>query len=627
MAFLFRCIIVALIFSCASFADKPSRLPMLKAKGTVITDGNNTVILKGTNLGHWLMMETWMMHFYDEKIRDQYMFELNLQQRFGTKEKDRLMDLFRSNWIIDRDFEIIKSFNMNCVRLPFYYQLLEDDNNPMQLKADAFRWLDYAVNTAEKNGLYTILCLHGAAGGQSTMGHCGREDYNKFWSDPKYLERTCWLWKQVAQRYKDRGSVAGYDLLNEPWGADISKQIEAFKAIYNSIRTVDKNHIIFIQGHESLKELGNPKQYGWENVVYSLHRYPGIFDGGPPTRENQTRFLKYYLAEINNELHELNVPFFMGEFNVLYTSAGGAEMMRRHFDYYAKYNWAATMWAYKILTIPNEKRRGYWEMVTNKEPISEIDFKTASISEIEKYFKFLSSDYTYYAELKEALTRKEPLTELADPPPPAKPIVVSPYNEDFKGWQGTDISTAMRTDLKIPIPGGQKVYSDSQIDLYGSGADIYLSNDQFRFIWKKIDGDCEISATLDELTFTHMFAKAGIMIREDLNDNSVCAIFAARPAGELEFISRVQKGQSVKTDGHLGHDYPGINLKLIRKGNVIESYHSKDNEAWEKFMTIELPALPRTAYVGLFCLSHDNKQLAKASFRNVKLSGKEEFQK
>jgi glucan 1,3-beta-glucosidase len=600
-------LVIVLIFTCASLA---SSLPILKAKGTSISDGNNTVILKGTNLGNWLMIETWMMHLYDDKIRDQYMLEQTLQQRFGVQEKNRLMDLFRANWINTRDFEIIKSFNMNCVRLPFYYQLLEDDNKPMQLKPDAFKWLDYAIDSAEKHGIYTILCLHGAAGCQSNMGHCGREDYNKFWSDPNYLKRTCWLWKQIAERYKTRGCVAGYDLLNEPWGAPMTKQLQAFDMLSKAIRSVDNEHIIFIQGHESIKELGSPKEHKWENVAYSLHRYPGVFDGGPPTYENQTRFLKSDLAGINNQADDFNVPFFMGEFNVVYTGAGGTEMMRRHYDAYAQYNWAATMWAYKITTIPDEERRGYWEMVTNKQPQPKIDFRTADIQEIEKYFEFFSSEYLVYEDLKKYLTQKNTLPVLADPPPPAEPISIAPFNDKLTGWDIIDINTS--------INGGQKVYSNSKIDLYGCGADIYLGHDQCRFIYKKITGDFELSATINELTFTHMFAKAGIMIRQDLTDDSICSLFAARPAGELEFINRFNKGEYVKTHGHLGYDFPGINIKLIRKGQTIESWHYRDNKPWKKFMTENLP-LPQTVYVGIFCLSHDNTQLTKASFDNIKL--------
>jgi glucan 1,3-beta-glucosidase len=592
-----------------------AELPMLKAKSTFIVDeSDKTVILKGCNLGNWFSIEMWMLHSYNNKIRDQYTLESVLASRFGYQEKDRLMDVFRANWIKDRDFEIIKSFGMNCVRLPVYYQLIEDENNPMHIKPNAFKWLDHAIDTAEKQGIYTIICLHGAAGGQSNMGHCGREDFNQFWNNESYKKRTYWLWQQIAERYKGRSCIAGYDLLNEPWGADMSEQLKAYDSIYKAIRTIDNNHIIFMQGHASIKEMGNPKDRNWSNVVYSLHRYPGIFDGGPPTRKNQTRFLKVVLKDIDNELKEYNVPFLMGEFNVVFTSAGGAEMMRYHFDTYAKYGWAATMWAYKVITIPGEERRGYWEMVTNKNPIQDIDFSTASLSEIENYFKSLSSDYTIFEGLKKSLTDKQPLPPLPEPPPMPEPITSAPFNGKPIGWAATDIGTS--------IPGGQKVYSDSKIDLYASGADIYLSNDQFRFIWKKIEGDCEISATVDELTFVHMYAKAGVMIRENLSDDSVCALFGVRPAGELEFICRYHKAEHVKTDGHLGHDFPGINLKLIRKGQTIESYHSKGNDQWEKFMTATLPGLPKTAYVGIFCLSHDNSQLTKASFSNIKCVGK-----
>lgn len=608
-------IIILLAIGALNQAVAATDLPMLKAMGTLIVDSNNkTVILKGCNIGNWFSMEMWMLHLYDNKIRDQYTFENVLTSRFGYQEKERLMDVFRANWITDKDFEIIKSFGMNCVRLPVYYQLIEDDNNHMHIKPNAFKWLDYALDAAEKQGIYTIICLHGAAGGQSKMGHCGREDFNQFWHNESYKKRTFWLWQQIAERYKDRACVAGYDLLNEPWDIDISEQLKAFDSIYEAIRTVDNKHIIFIQGHDSIKEMGNPADRNWGNVVYSLHRYPGIFDGGPPTKQNQARFLKEVLKDIYNELNDFNVPFLMGEFNVVYTSAGGDEMMRYHFDTYANYGWAATMWAYKVITIPGEERRGFWEMVTNKNPLPDINISTASVNEIERYFKSLSSDYAIYDDLKKALTDKRQLPPLLEPPPPPKPIMSTPFNDKPIGWTANDIGTI--------ITGGQKVYSVDAMDIYASGADIYLSNDQFRFIWKKIEGDCDISATVDELTFVHMFAKAGVMIRGDLSDDSVFAMLNVRPAGELEFVCRYQKAQHVKTDGHLGHDFPGINIKLIRKGQTIESYHSKGNDKWEKFMIVTLPELPKTAYVGIFCLSHDNSQLAKAAFTNIKSVGK-----
>jgi hypothetical protein len=395
----------------------------------------------------------------------------------------------------------------------------------------------------------------------------------------------------------------------------MDEQLKVFDCIYKAIRTVDKKHLVFIQGHESIRELGNPKDKNWKNVVYSLHRYPGIFSGGPPTRKNHIRFLKIYLEKLNEQVEEYNVPFLMGEFNVVYISAGGAKMMRRHFDAYENYGWGATMWAYKVLTIPGERRRGYWEMVTNKKQIYDIDFKAATREEIENYFMSLSSDYTVRKSLKRWLTREKPLPPLEDPPPMPEPLTSAPFSDKLTEFTATELNTA--------IKGGQKVYPDGRIDLYGCGADIYLGNDQFRFLWKKIEGDSEVSATVNELKFTHMFAKAGVMIRGGLDDDAVFAALSVRPSGEFEFIRRYHNGQKVKTDGHLGYDFPGINLKITRTEHKIESWYCKNGESWQKFMTVKLPNLPKKVYCGLFCLSHDNTQLTKASFDNVKCTVKE----
>jgi endoglucanase len=611
----FVALIVAALFISpvkvmATSASSQDQMSILSAKGTYITnEQDQKVILKGCNLGNWFALEMWMLHIFDNRIPDQYTLENILTERFGNSEKQRLMDVFRQNWIVEQDYDIIKSFGMNCVRLPLYHSLIEDENNPETLRSDAWKWLDFAVAAAEKRGIYTIIGLHGAAGGQSDMGHCGRVDHARFWGSDENKQRTNWLWQQIAKRYKDRPSVAGYDILNEPWGADMPEQNKISESIYKAIRAVDSKHLIFIQGHGNVDGLADPKEKNFKNVVYSAHCYPGIFGNGRPTRKNHTRFLKVELKKIDEKLRKYDVPFLMGEFNALYTSAGGAEMMRHHYDTYENYGWAATMWSYKVLTIPGEERRAFWEMVTNEKPLPNIDFFTASIDEIESYFKFLSSGTVVYEDLRKALTQST-IPPLPDPPPPAEPITSAPANDKLVSWQATDIGSA--------IKGGQKVYSESKIDLYGYGADIYNLNDQFRFIWKKISGDCEVSATVNELSYVHMFSKAGIMIRQDLTPNSIMAMLNIRPAGEIEYVFRSEENKKTESHSHLGYDLPGVNLKLVRKGQAITSFHCGADQQWKEFITITSPDLPPTVYVGIFCLSHDNSQLVKAGFDNIK---------
>jgi endoglucanase len=117
-------------------------LAPLHASGTAIVDDQGRpVVLHGCNLGNWLINEMWMMEMWrDGDPKDQWQMEGLLQQRFGATEKDRLMNLFRENWIGPRDFQIIKSWGFNVVRLPFNSVLLQDDAAPDQLRPDAFRW-------------------------------------------------------------------------------------------------------------------------------------------------------------------------------------------------------------------------------------------------------------------------------------------------------------------------------------------------------------------------------------------------------------------------------------------------------------------------------------------------------
>ena len=118
---------------------------------------NETITLKGCNLGNWLQLEMWMFSYADKGYADQYEFIKTLENRFGRHDAEYLMDIYRSNWIKNSDFDIIKSFGMNTVRLPFDYKLLmESDEKPFRLKNDAWDWIDKAIRMAKKRKLYVI---------------------------------------------------------------------------------------------------------------------------------------------------------------------------------------------------------------------------------------------------------------------------------------------------------------------------------------------------------------------------------------------------------------------------------------------------------------------------------------
>src|SRR4051812_23503493 len=100
-----------------------STLPFLRADGTRLVDERTgqPVLLKGCNLGNWLMIEPWMLGgVLDQKeAKDQVTIIATLKSRFGDERGQALTDLYCDNYIQPRDFDLLKTFGFNVVRLPF----------------------------------------------------------------------------------------------------------------------------------------------------------------------------------------------------------------------------------------------------------------------------------------------------------------------------------------------------------------------------------------------------------------------------------------------------------------------------------------------------------------------------
>jgi hypothetical protein len=96
------------------------------------------------------------------------------------------------------------------------------------------------------------------------------------------------------------------------------------------------------------------------------------------------------------------------------------------------------------------------------------------------------------------------------------------------------------------LPGGQKVIAAGDMDIYGGGADIWQSRDQFRFIWREVDGEFELTATLAALAMSHEYAKAGLMIRTGNQPEAAFVMIHVFPGGGISLAHRSAAGQPVE---------------------------------------------------------------------------------
>src|SRR5262245_6549903 len=231
---------IGLTFATAIFAHSTALaadLPWLKAEGThVVDEHGRPVILRGVNLGGWLVEEMWMMPFQTKppegarlpEVKDHVSLWRTIERRLGANERDRLRTALRQAWITEADFDRIQGAGLNCIRLPFTFDLLEE--------ADGFSWLDLAVDRARKRGLYVILDLHGAPGRQSGEHHTGEEGVDQLFKDQAHVRETERVWEKVARRYRDHSEVAAYDLINEPMGAPDASAVYAVQdRLYRAI--------------------------------------------------------------------------------------------------------------------------------------------------------------------------------------------------------------------------------------------------------------------------------------------------------------------------------------------------------------------------------------------------------
>ena len=122
--------------------------------------------------------------------------------------------------------------------------------NPRVLKPEGFKHLDRVIDLCSKHGIYTILDLHTAPGGQNTDWHSDAGTHiAKFWEHKDFQDRVVWLWEELAKHYVGNTWIAGYNPLNEPTDPYHTRLIDFYDRIYSSIRAIDPHHALFLDGN------------------------------------------------------------------------------------------------------------------------------------------------------------------------------------------------------------------------------------------------------------------------------------------------------------------------------------------------------------------------------------------
>ena len=206
-------IMVLTLFGCTKSEIKtleqynnsnPKEMSMLTVKdGYIVNENGENVVLKGVNLGNWLLWESWM-GFVPEYTEDWAYYDTLevLLDRFGEEKTAEIVKNFEDNFIIEEDIAQIEKLGFNCVRVPFWYRnFMTEDLQWFAENHDdnkGFQKLDWLISICEKYGIYVMLDLHGAPGGQS-KNHCtGKAGRKELYENEEMMNATIDLWCAIA---------------------------------------------------------------------------------------------------------------------------------------------------------------------------------------------------------------------------------------------------------------------------------------------------------------------------------------------------------------------------------------------------------------------------------------------
>lgn len=286
----------------------------LETQGTQIVNAatGQPVILRAVGLGNWLLQEGYMLNPQGCTGCPGTQWEMK-KQYYNEGQSEAQVEAFyqswRDNFITKADIDYIASLGFNSVRLPMHYELfltnaqrsvrnsvIHDINNHDNYKnalagwysnnqlfndsnVEGFKVIDRLLDWCEANGLYVILDLHAAPGGQGADRNIADIFWpNNLWDFPVFQDVTNRLWERISQRYKNEPRIAFYDLINEPnqvpgGGQAIHALLER---LINTIRAQGDNHMIMVEGNG----WGNNYDYlepwtfsqNW-GLIYNAHRY------------------------------------------------------------------------------------------------------------------------------------------------------------------------------------------------------------------------------------------------------------------------------------------------------------------------------------------------------------------
>lgn len=270
------------VISCNKPMNKKieeNKISFIKSNGVeLVNDNNESILLKGTNLGHWLVPEGYM--FKMDQVNSPYKIDELLHELIGPDSLAVFWDRFLTNYITKEDITYLKKIGCNHIRLPFNYKMFTDDLY-MGKRNSGFQYFDKIIEWCKQEELYVLLDMHCAPGGQTGDNIDDSYGYPFLFKSKSSQDLFVKIWMDIVDKYKDEPIILGYDLMNEPIAHYYENELDVlnkellniYKRTVKEIRAIDQEHLIFLNGSVWSSNFEVFEELLGENIVYEFHKY------------------------------------------------------------------------------------------------------------------------------------------------------------------------------------------------------------------------------------------------------------------------------------------------------------------------------------------------------------------
>ncbi|WEW58890.1 beta-glucosidase [Emydomyces testavorans] len=238
-------------------------------------------LIRGVNLGGWLVLEPWITPSIFEQAGEGAVDEFTLCQLLGGNARSRLQAHWNS-WITRDDFFRMAAAGLNYVRIPIgYWAVIRLNGEPYvdgQLEV-----LDRAIQWARETGLKVMIDLHGAPGSQNGFDNSGRRG-DVHWGTGDTIQQTLRAIRSLAERYaKISDVVTAIELMNEPFpqrGVNIDQLKQFYYDGWGTVYDSNPQTLIVISDAFQTPTSWNgfmTAANGFPNSILDTHHYE-IFD-------------------------------------------------------------------------------------------------------------------------------------------------------------------------------------------------------------------------------------------------------------------------------------------------------------------------------------------------------------